>query len=444
MSYDKAKLAELFKAICENTISGPIDYTKHQRFRIIGGAGSAILLESPDKQFFGRMPEQGTPTLHVVDHGYEAFDTFVDEVMLDVEMASLVGRNAISETLIQVLQETGGVFPADEDDPARFIRMKVLKPLRDAIQTWDVYVPIVNLRLYDTLQIGAVQFAIYEGGLPHGELVSGKCDDSNRASSPDKVPELPPRMAEILGKYECWASTTLQSHPRNLSLVARRKVGHAINALRAFTPLLFSRDNKHLFGMAGLVGHGTFVVLGRDEGKRLIMRAEAVGCCLSFDLTKEALEFLRANKEFGRLSDIIGKEDGDLTNFQQRIAVASDWIGRAAAADTIEDEYVKATIGLERLLICEDEETTTESIAMRLAHLIGEQPDEKGLIHRSAKRLYDIRSKIVHQGFIGVSKDEMQEMSTFVIEALVACLRLTETVTSHEELRKLLKKRSLS
>jgi len=272
--------------------------------------------------------------------------------------------------------------------------------------------------------------------IPYGEVVGreAKKEPSN----------LPPQISNTLKAHRCWAITEVQSHSAHLAVVARRKVDRAVNALRAFTHILFTRRNRCLFGMAGLVRQGMFSAFGRNEGATLSTVLEGVGYLVPFELTKDAYEFLQNSMEFGKLSDIVGEDEGNLTGFQQVVAVASGWIGQAAIADTLEDEFVKATIGLERLLICGDEETTTERIAMRLAHLIGEQPEHKRLLYTRVKRLYGVRSNIVHQGFVGVSEDEMDEMNGFVIEAFVGCLRLTETVKEHVELRELLIKRTLS
>ena len=70
---------------------------------------------------------------------------------------------------------------------------------------------------------------------------------------------------------------------------------------------------------------------------------------------------------------------------------------------------MRVAIALERLLIVDSEETTTERISLRLPMLIAKRLDHRLAIQKSIKRLYAVRSKIVHTGYIGVTEAEADE-----------------------------------
>ena len=61
-----------------------------------------------------------------------------------------------------------------------------------------------------------------------------------------------------------------------------------------------------------------------------------------------------------------------------------------------------------------------------------------------AKRLYDVRSKIVHAGFEAVEKQQLQEMERLAMSALVATTQLLKEIDSHEKLRSILHDRKLA
>jgi hypothetical protein len=90
------------------------------------------------------------------------------------------------------------------------------------------------------------------------------------------------------------------------------------------------------------------------------------------------------------------------------------------------------------------EETTVERFADRLAYLLSDAPDERKDVHKAAKRLYDVRSKIVHAGFESVELHQLQEIESLAIGGIVKTASLLVDLANHNALRELLHERKMA
>ena len=108
-------------------------------------------------------------------------------------------------------------------------------------------------------------------------------------------------------------------------------------------------------------------------------------------------------------------------------------MGRSVVAQSADESFLGCTIAVERLLIPDGTETTVERFSDRLALLIGATEEERVWTSRSAKRLYDLRSKIVHAAFAGVTDDDYLRMEDWAIRCLIDGLKARTTVPDHAE-----------
>lgn len=83
----------------------------------------------------------------------------------------------------------------------------------------------------------------------------------------------------------------------------------------------------------------------------------------------------------------------------------------------------------------DNEEATTERFADRLAFLIGTTGEQRAHIAKTARRLYDIRSRIVHAGLRDVVDDDWKMIESLAISAVIKTLGHHGKLTSQKELR---------
>jgi hypothetical protein len=445
MSYNKKNLLGHFRQIIEHTTEGVPNLTSGQPMHIIGGGDTLLTMTSrTHPPITMKIPGDGTPTLTIMGPGYRAREEFIAECLRDNEFEELVGRKAIAKQLDSTLKAHHGRCEEDKT-VENALSEQILRPLREGIGNWVVYIPVVNLELKCGLQIADVAFVSRERGLLENlRLVLGhkfaaslsqKDQDAQQVALLDVVNES--------AKCKCWAVATVRCHAENLGLAAKATVERATNLLRAFTPVFYRRDLKAVMGLATEVFQGKAVMLGHNESRDLQFSFDVTGFLAPFELTEERLRHLKSKCGFEVLCALAAKPKKDMSSFEAAILVAAFWMGRAVAAAAPEDAFAWLTIASERLLICDGEETTTEKYADRLAFLLSDVKDERVLIQKAAKRLYDLRSKIVHAGYLGITKEELEQLEQLSLGALISAISLAPTIANHEAFRALLNERKL-
>jgi len=100
------------------------------------------------------------------------------------------------------------------------------------------------------------------------------------------------------------------------------------------------------------------------------------------------------------IDKILSKDPRQRSNLEKSIIMAITWIGLGADDDVIYDKFLKYAFALECLLIKRDQMGDKgDPIAKRAAFLLGKTVIDCNEIVSDLKRLYGIRSTLVHQGF---------------------------------------------
>ncbi len=106
---------------------------------------------------------------------------------------------------------------------------------------------------------------------------------------------------------------------------------------------------------------------------------------------------------------------------EELLLTAVRWAGRATVARTREESFLLFAIALECLVLPTDKDELRYRLSQRVAQLCGEDMDQRLELAKRTKKLYDVRSKIVHSGHYEVTEDERDEIR---IAARVVILRL--------------------
>jgi len=121
-----------------------------------------------------------------------------------------------------------------------------------------------------------------------------------------------------------------------------------------------------------------------------------------------------------RTSEMLKKQAP--SEFELRILSALQWAGKASVEPRREEAFLLFAVSLESLLLERDDKSEiAETLALRLAHLIS-APGTRLMVYRDVKRLYRIRSKIVHSGSFDVGEDQLSEIRYYTRFALLTML----------------------
>lgn len=113
----------------------------------------------------------------------------------------------------------------------------------------------------------------------------------------------------------------------------------------------------------------------------------------------DAAFFANPNPEFARLLGLIDRKNNGLEN---RILRGAEWVGQAIAEHSPASAFVKAAIALEVLLSVNEKGVITPSVMAQIsescAHILGGTANSRFETEKTVKRLYGIRSSVVHSG----------------------------------------------
>ncbi len=435
MSYDKNRLANLLKTVYAFTAQGADDPNKYRRSKILGGSGTKISFSTPRGTFEGIVEEGRGPTLMIVDDGVDAYDAFLDEALKDDEIRDIVGRGAVQKQLDSLLQSTSGDLPGE--DTARIVRFEIMKPLRDSVRVWHSYVPIVNLNTKATLRLGDVEFVSAE----EMKATSGTFIEEHQFGG-DGIEYQEKQRQAILSQIDnscqqtpSFARVALRAHEKRTADVAADKALIALNILRAYTHLFYIYDQEALIGLPTELSPGIWQTtsLSQDESHTFNIKYGRTGPQFPFDLDSEKIDHLKSKCHLVLLQGIMDKPSGERNSFEVAVIQAFQSVGRAIVAPTIDMRFLGCTIALERMLISDGEETTTERWSDRLAVAIARDSSHRQIIIKRAKQLYDLRSRIVHAAYSGVSDADARLMEQWALSVIFVGLEGHENFSSHED-----------
>lgn len=107
-------------------------------------------------------------------------------------------------------------------------------------------------------------------------------------------------------------------------------------------------------------------------------------------------------------------ENERLSKFQSRLLLAIEWIGQAMIEKSYASAFIKAAISLEIIFTHSEKVIVNASILSQIcentALLLGSNSEDCLEIEKNAKRLYGLRSAIVHSGKKDVERKEFSQM----------------------------------
>lgn len=136
----------------------------------------------------------------------------------------------------------------------------------------------------------------------------------------------------------------------------------------------------------------------------------------------------------------------NLNKFQKRIMLAVEWIGQSMADPSPQSAFIKAAIALEIIFTYNEGDIIIPSIMNQISEsialILGSSVDERLKLESSVKKLYGLRSKIVHSGNKDISQAEYKtllEIARSVIIKILTSDKLN-SVDSVQDLYTILKK----
>ena len=432
-------MAILLYKIIHNTVSvDNVSVGKYTKKLYVAGSDSSMTITQPGALplSMGADPNAKLgPSFYIVDDGYDAMNHFYEEINQDAIVRTKVGRKAVEEAIVALVRKhENGDKP--KQNALEVESRSLLATLHALVEERQATVPIENLVLsgMDELMVGKVMFRSRSKTMP---LLQEKLSEAlSNKSEADRVSTKHLFESTIFPHYNSTptcAEVTLDAEQSRVAELVDSEVDASLNLLRCYTHLLFPRDSRAFIGLKGAVSESTrpYVDFTKDA---FHVHLQKVGMFFPYEVTPDVLQNLVQYCAFNELSGVLKKQETDRTELERVIVTAIRWLGRSITASDVPEQVLSLAIALERLMIPDnDRSAKAESLAQRLAFLVGEDTDGRMSIFDQGKKLYRLRSDVVHDGRVQVPVADIQALETYSCLALVKMAQRLQDWQTHSD-----------
>jgi hypothetical protein len=372
-------------------------------------------------------------TLVLEGKGLEAYWQAVDEILKDQFFSDNFSRRYVEQKIVRdYLAQNYKKYLTGSLDIRRGLSRRI-QTLRKFNEKYHVIVPLggIEINRKGNLNVGNVEIGLFRGkDFPFKKL---------RA-----IPSLRDFLVTLKGKVV--AAIEVQGEPDKAKETAYSEVTNALNVLRLYVRAFFFRTtdvqirtSSH-FVMSS--GHFTLV----DEGTRKIIHGgENPAGSLTFKIDKHNLGKMRKNG-FSELSKMLKMSRRDLTPFEREILLAINWYGMAVDMTDPVLKFLSYAIVLEVLLSKQERDsdrTITDKLAEGVAFLLGEGYENRKQIKQDVKKIYALRSAIIHGGRDFVEDKESRLVEYIALRSIWRLIKKRKAFPSKQALLDWVEKRRL-
>jgi hypothetical protein len=315
--------------------------------------------------------------------GMQAFNRLADQVSRHREVSPWCGLKYVENCLIRWLQDAqaGEVSPWGD---------ALVAALERDVQRRRVLVPIQGIAIEKELALGSVRFGYFTARY-FEEKVADRMRQRGRTEEEVAI------MRRQLERYEglVYASVECTAEPGHAKELALGAVEHALALLRFLHPAaLDARAHCSLGRMGGLSQDQAHFIVELDDSVETINQEIRRP---PFDLDFSDPEVEQAiGGNLATLHDVLSSTTR--TDLQSRVLAAMVLFSNGLLFDGIEHRLLHALVAVESLLLKNANEPIMGNVALRVAHLVGQNLEERRGIVQDLRAAYEVRSGFVHHG----------------------------------------------
>ena len=349
--------------------------------------------------------------------GMRAFSKIIDELK-KVEGVTLKFSDKYLERIVDNIIVT--LLPAEEKEIESASEKQVdnlFMILTRSAVNWRIIVPIVNLELeMDDLRVGKVRFFKF------ADAAKNQLQSEIKKSTLGSPNELISSIEEDLEKnyvgkvcVEVIVSAVDSERAKDIGM---QTIDMALDALRFYRLNHSFRDPfifKNYFDVQGKIHSGNQVTILLENYPTLTglsVSYENKGFMVPFTITKAALKKIRIDS-FDSLSDILQKDERNRTDFEKDLVTAIRFCALSTRDEPITNAFVNSVISLEAVLL-DEHEAIVDNLAERVAFIIGRNSNERNWLFDQMKRLYRLRSSIVHSGNTDIQRSDLELLQRLI------------------------------
>jgi len=286
-----------------------------------------------------------------------------------------------------------------------------LKSLKSTIVTnpikFEVYYPVLGLA-FDGLpfQIGNVKFCQFDE-----EQLMKLLFVSPATQETDKQKEFRVSFSETIKESEIFGKTVglieVQAFDITAAKVlAKKELALTVDVINFFSDLIpYQKGYIYIPGEANQITINIPVII-KGEKPSFSFGWEAAGPLMPLSLGQLFKNAANRNWGFTKICEFLSKNRGD---FEDRVISSIQWAGKATIESRKEEAFLLYAISLESLILLDNDnhDELKYRLKTRVAHILGTDVGSRKTISGKIRDLYDIRSKIVHNGSYQVTDADL-------------------------------------
>ncbi|MYB21687.1 MAG: hypothetical protein F4Y29_04045 [Chloroflexi bacterium] len=299
-------------------------------------------------------------------------------------------------------------------------------------QSYECWIEITGPEIH-SLPAGFGRTTFCVVGPLHIDLLRDIVRTKHQVQVSEKLENLDEReSAQLLGRVIAIQCVEARDAGAARSL-AERDVQQTLDCLN-FVGELIPYNRGHLRMAPGRTagGSGAQVSIAKD-GSYTTDSAARHPWTYSFDKLREVA---------GPGADVIRRIDELLAQHapnevENSLIRAVRWAGRAAESESFEDKFLFSVVALESLLLSGSDRELSFRLSLLVARTLGRDAVSRQKISRDVRRLYGLRSKLVHDGRFEVTEDDQDLAMTIAIETIAQLLtdENVQTFTTGQQLQ---------
>jgi hypothetical protein len=403
------------------------DPTNYRKCLSVVGDDTVITLQAQGQEpmeFRADPSHSRGPAFWLVNEGVDALESFIDEMCEDSVCGGQVSRKSIQEMAIHLLRRIRN----REVQATQLVPeiKKLLRELKGKVVRYESFVPVDNLIIdgVDHVAVGQVRFEPMASALarlqePMTDVIDGTASPENDKANMKQVLR-DAIIPQLYATAPTCASVEVTGEGDRVHQIANVQVDASLNLLRCFTHAFFPLDHRAFIGLRGSVVEAKQPCLSMSLESAFVFNVQSVGAFFPYVLDASKIEWLRINCSFDELSSILSIDDGARSPVERNIVAAIRWLGRSIITADYPERVLFIVIALERLLLGESSAgEKSETIAQRAAVLIADTAEQRKEIHSRTKKLYGLRSDVVHMGKAEINADAALELEVYTRAAII-------------------------
>ena len=176
------------------------------------------------------------------------------------------------------------------------------------------------------------------------------------------------------------------------------------------------------------------IILNEDDGVSLNIGRKRLGSLQKLEILRIIESDAKDNIGFSHINNLLKKNN--LNKFEQALITAIQWIGRAVISNRREDAFLFYAIALESIVLVDNENAELSyRLRIRIAHLVTSNPKNRKEVVNTVRELYNLRSKLVHDGKYEITDLELNSMKSISIRCIQRlCIDpIFQNITSPED-----------